>query len=220
MLLCPVCNGTQVMSHHGEMNHVCYACQKFIPTHVPIPPMLTQMISDSLEQRKSRYFALYYEGTNATWTDGWMTATFSFFSVYQPLTDHLTIAIALFESGVDATFGSDDEPPTHALVCDRNGFMYVGKISDTQHFLRLLNPPPNSQLDLEALLAQMSQFETLSDFQAIGMFEMLGGQSKRCGEQELINYLNQFATPELVERLQRCNHPQAAFWRQFPTDSN
>ena len=65
--------------------------------------------------KKADYVSLYYWRSKATWHDGRSSATFPFFTVWQPYTQHLAIAIHLF----DYHLGLDDQQPSHALVCDR-----------------------------------------------------------------------------------------------------
>lgn len=78
---------------------------------VPLPPMLLTM---ARVKGDSRFTALYYRGSKATWNDGRIRATFPFYTVWQPYIEHFAITIHLF----DAHLGSDDYEPTHALVCD------------------------------------------------------------------------------------------------------
>src|SRR5215207_4401817 len=94
------------------------------------PPNLAELIN---YPGAARYVAFYYVGTNATWDDGLASATFSYFAVYSPMIEHPVLALHL----LDADLGSDDGPPTHALVCDREGGKFlVGRYDDA---LRLVH---------------------------------------------------------------------------------
>ena len=62
-----------------------------IPT--PLPPMLPGMVG---VPENSRYFSLCYYGSKATWSDGRSFGTFSFYAVYQPLINHMTLDIYLW----------------------------------------------------------------------------------------------------------------------------
>jgi len=91
----------------------------FIELPVAVPPMLPEMVGVS----DSQYFALYYQGSKATWSNGRATATFSYYAVYAPLIEHITLAIHLEPYNL----GSDDELPEHAILCDCvHRKMYVG----------------------------------------------------------------------------------------------
>ena len=88
-----------------------------IPT--PLPPMLPAMVG---VPENSRYFSLCYYGSKATWSDGRSFGTFSFYAVYQPLINHMTLDIYLWRYHL----GSDDKYPDHAILCDRTSSkMYV-----------------------------------------------------------------------------------------------
>ncbi|MEG4242963.1 hypothetical protein [Microcoleus sp. AT9b-C3] len=63
----------------------------FIELPVPMPPMLPEMVGVS----NSQYFAMYYQGSKATWSNGRGMATFSYYAVYAPLIEHIALAIHL-----------------------------------------------------------------------------------------------------------------------------
>lgn len=91
----------------------------FIELPVPMPPILPEMVGAT----NSHYFALYYQGSKATWSNGRAMATFSYYTVYAPLIEHITLAIHLESYNL----GSDDELPERAILCDTVSHkMYVG----------------------------------------------------------------------------------------------
>ncbi|MEG4397416.1 hypothetical protein [Microcoleus sp. BROC3] len=63
----------------------------FIELPVAMPPMLPGMVGVN----NTQYFALYYQGSKATWSNGRAMATFSYYAVYAPLIEHITLAIHL-----------------------------------------------------------------------------------------------------------------------------
>ena len=105
----------------------------FIELPVPMPPMLPEMVG----ARDSQYFALYYQGSKATWNNGRAMATFSYYAVYAPLIEHIALAIHLEPYNL----GSDDEPPEHAILCDCvHHKMYVGAYKEIDYFLLQQQP--------------------------------------------------------------------------------
>jgi hypothetical protein len=93
--------------------------KNFIELPVPMPSMLPEMVGVS----HSPYFAIYYQGSKAPGRNGRAMATFSYYAVYAPLIEHITLAIHLEPYNL----GSDDELSEHALLCDCiHHKMYVG----------------------------------------------------------------------------------------------
>lgn len=86
--------------------------ESFKQIDVPLPPRLLSMVG---VKGDSRFVGLYYRGSKASWNDGRGSATFPFYTVWQPYINHLVIAIHLF----DAHLGADDLEATHVFVCDR-----------------------------------------------------------------------------------------------------
>jgi hypothetical protein len=171
----------------------------FTPLPVPLPPMLSALVGHN---GTSRFFALCYAGTKATWLTGWTSSTFSYFAAYQPLVEHPAVAVHLF--GKD--LGSDDGPPTHALLCDRQeARMYAGGYDEVMRFLRAHNPAPPAPTDKE-LAATGRHFGrmTPAEMRELGMFEFLFGPSAEQREigGELVAWLDRFVTPELLRRYQ------------------
>ena len=166
-------------------------------TIIPVtpPPNLAELIG---YPGAARYVAFYYMGTCATWDDGLASATFSFFGVYSPLIEHPVMAIHL----LDADLGSDDGPPTHALVVDREGGAFlVGSYDDAIRLVR-------SQFDEEARRAAGERYAaifgeptTLDEFQRAGMFEVFApGVESRTDTEGLLRHLDRQITEELVRR--------------------
>ena len=125
---------------------------------VPLPPMLLSMAGVKGE---SRFVALFYRSSKSTWTDGRGSATFPFYTVWQPYIEHLAIAMHLF----DAHLGADDLEATHVLVCDRLDLkVYVAPIEEAMQFLDSQHPPrqPLTQEEWEqikVLVAQQPQLD-------------------------------------------------------------
>jgi hypothetical protein len=168
---------------------------------VPLPPMLPEMVGIVGD---SRYFAMFYMGSKATWTDGRGLGTFSYYAVYEPLTEHPALALDLEPYHL----GSDDEFPTHAIVCDRlEGKMYVGDYPEVEKFLNIQHPPlPTlSPEEVEQLRhwieEELANFD-ISTFQKLGMFELLAGHNQQQKQElvELGHWLDQQVTEDLLRR--------------------
>ena len=147
-----------------------------IPT--PLPPMLPGMVG---VPENSRYFSLCYYGSKATWSDGRSFGTFSFYAVYQPLINHMTLDIYLWRYHL----GSDDKYPDHAILCDRpSAKIYVGEYEEVSQLLKSQHPPqpPITKEHWEQIKSQTEanvNTKTVEDFQHMGMFEMFGNISPR-----------------------------------------
>lgn len=143
--------------------------EEFTEIPVLLPPILMKMIG---YLNNARYVALYYYGSKATWDDGLSLATFSYYSVYEPLKSHPVMAVHLFE----AHLGSDDEYPTHALLCDREGRkFYVGGYDQVLTFLRQQHPEKLTEEYLAEYRAVVEREApaTVREMRDIGMFEFL-----------------------------------------------
>jgi hypothetical protein len=166
---------------------------------VPMPPMLPEVIGVTGD---SRYFSLSYEGSKAFWFDGRTGCTFSYFSAYQPYVEHLTMAIHLFE--VD--LGSDDGPPTHALLIDRQeAQVYVGDYDEVQRFLRKQHPPqqpltPDELAEIEERFATLEQMN-VEQMQELGMFEFMLGSTEQQKDKcwALVEWLDGLVTEDLLK---------------------
>lgn len=145
----------------------------------------------------ARYVALYYVGTNPTWDDGLASATFSYFGVYSPMIEHPVLAIHL----LDADLGSDDGPPTHALVIDREGEKFlVGAIDDA---LRLVREQFTDDDRRDAAARYEAIFErpdTLEGLRRLGMFEIFVRPSAGAQQDtaELLHHLDCQITEKLL----------------------
>jgi len=151
---------------------------QFIELPVPMPPMLPEMVGVS----HSQYFAIYYQGSKATWSNGRAIATFSYYTVYAPLIEHITLAIHLESYNL----GSDDDAPKHAILCDTvHHTMYVGAYKKIDYFLLQQHPkelPTLSQPEFEAAVKGLENM-SLEQMQKSGMFEMFGNTNLQARQQ-------------------------------------
>lgn len=167
---------------------------------VPLPPMLLGMAG---VKGNSQFISLYYWGSKATWSDGRSCATFRFYTVWQPYTQHLAIAIHLF----DADLGSDDAEPTHALVCDRqHQQVYVAPFDEAQCFLDSQHPPRQPMTsqqweDIKAILAQQAPPD-MSELRDLGMFELFMPPKPEQKQRaiQLVQWLNQYIDKSLFKK--------------------
>lgn len=171
----------------------------FQPLSVPLPPMLVEMVG---VEGNSQFVSLYYSGSKATWNNGRSSATFPFYTVWQPYVEHLAIAIDLF----DCNLGSDDFPPTHALVCDRSGEkVYVAAYDEAMSFLDNQHPP-RQEITLEQWQEIKAHLEaqpslSMSQMQSLGMFEMFAPNPKHKEQAiELIRWLDGYINEPLLRR--------------------
>jgi hypothetical protein len=172
----------------------------FIELPVPMPPTLPEMVGVS----NSQYFAMYYQGSKATWSNGRAMATFSYYAVYAPLIEHITLAIHLepYNLGSDDEF---DELPEHAILCDTVSHkMYVGAYKEIDYFLLQQHPKELSALSEQEFEAAVKAVEsmTLEQMQRLGMFEMFGNTNPqaRLATAELVQWLDQQITEELIQQ--------------------
>jgi len=164
---------------------------------VPMPPMLPEMVGVS----DTQYFALYYQGSKATWSNGRAMATFSYYAVYAPLIEHITLAIHLEPYNL----GSDDELPEHAILCDCvHHKMYVGAYKEIDYFLLQQHPKESPTLSQQEFEAAVKALEDMSfeQMQKLGMFEMFGNTNPQARQQtvELVQWLDREITEELIQR--------------------
>ncbi|MEG4036038.1 hypothetical protein QUA03_19655 [Microcoleus sp. S36b_A4] len=169
----------------------------FIELPVPMPPMLPSMIGVS----NTQYFALYYQGSKATWSNGRGIATFSYYAVYAPFIEHIALAIYLEPYNL----GSDDEMPEHAILCDCvHHKMYVGAYKEIDYFLLQQHPqesPTFSEQEFEEAVKAVKNM-TLEQMQKLGMFEMFGNTNPQAHQAtaELVQWLDQHITEELIQQ--------------------
>ena len=170
---------------------------QFIELPVPMPPMLPEMVGVS----NSQYFALYYQGSKATWSNGRAMATFSYYAVYAPLIEHIALAIHLEPYNL----GSDDELPKHAILCDcTHNKMYICAYQEIDYFLLQQHPkelPTLSEQEFEAAVKALKDM-TLEQMQKLGMFEIFGNTNPQARQQtvELVQWLDQQITEELIQQ--------------------
>ncbi|MEG4007745.1 hypothetical protein QUA41_17810 [Microcoleus sp. Pol11C1] len=167
---------------------------QFIELPVPMPPMLPSIIGIS----NTQYFALYYQGSKATWSNGRAMATFSYYTVYAPLIEHINLTIHLEPYNL----GSDDEAPEHAILCDTVHYkMYVGAYQEIDYFLLQQHPHEPSQLTAQEFEEAVKGVEsiTLEQMQKLGMFEMFGNTNPQA-RQQLVQWLDRQITEELIQQ--------------------
>jgi hypothetical protein len=169
----------------------------FIELPVPMPPMLPEMVGIN----NTQYFALYYQGSKATWSNGRAMATFSYYAAYAPLIEHITLAIHLEPYNL----GSDDEAPEHAILCDCvHHKMYIGAYKQIDYFLLQQYSdelPQLTEQEFEAAVKALQDM-TVEQMQKLGMFEMFGNTNPQARQQtvELVQWLDQQITEELIQR--------------------
>ena len=169
----------------------------FIELPVPMPPMLPTMIGVS----NTQYFAIYYWGSKATWNNGRGLGTFSYYAAYAPLIEHIALAIQL----EPFHFGSDDELPEDAILCDCvQQKMYVGEYQEIDKFLRQQHSQePQHTLSPQELEAAMQAIENLSveEMQRMGMFEMFGRTNAQARQEttEMVQWLDSYITEDLIQ---------------------
>ena len=134
-------------------------------------------------------------------------ATFSYYAVYAPLIEHITLAIHLEPYNL----GSDDEMPEHAILCDTiHNKMYVGAYQEIDNFLVQQHSDELSTFSQQEFEAAVKALEDMSleQMQALGMFEMFGNTNPQSRREtaELVHCLDQYITEELIQRyIQRAN---------------
>jgi hypothetical protein len=171
--------------------------QQFTELPIPMPPMLSSMIGI----RDIRYFSIFYQGTNATWSNGSGAGTFSYYAVYAPLIEHIALAIHL----APYNLGSDDEVPEHAILCDsvRNK-MYVGTCKEIDCFLLQQHSDELPQLTEKEFEVAVKAVENLSfeQMQKLGMFEMFGPIDPQVRQKKikLVRWLDRYITEELIQQ--------------------
>jgi len=169
----------------------------FIELPVPMPPMLPEMVGAS----DTQYFALYYQGSKATWSNGRAMATFSYYAVYAPLIEHVTLAIHLEPYNL----GSDDDAPEHAILCDCvHHKMYVGAYKEIDYFLLQQHPKELLTLSEQEFDAAVKALEKMSfeQMQKLGMFEMFGNSNPQARQAtaELVHWLDREITEESIRQ--------------------
>jgi hypothetical protein len=167
---------------------------------VTLPPMLLSMAG---VRGDSRFIGFWYRGSKATWNDGRGSATFPFYTVWQPYIQHLVIAINLF----DAHLGSDDLEATHVLVCDRlEEKVYVAPLEEAMRFLDSQHPPrqPLTSQEWGEIKAQVAHLAPLnmSQLQDLGMFEIFTPPKREHKEAalRLVRWLDGYIDEDLIRK--------------------
>lgn len=171
---------------------------KFTKLPVGMPPMLPEVIG---VRGESRFFSLSYEGSKPFWSDGRAGSTFSYYGAYQPFVEHLAVAIHL----LDVDLGSDDGPPTHALLIDRQAAaIYVGDYDEAQQCLKNQHPPrrPPTPAEIAEAEQQLAAMEKLSidEMRDLGMFEFMLGSTEQQKDKcwALVEWLDDLITEDLI----------------------
>ena len=174
--------------------------ESFKSIDVPLPPMLLSMAG---VRGDSRFIGFWYRGSKATWNDGRGSATFPFYTVWQPYIQHLVIAINLF----DAHLGSDDLEATHVLVCDRlEEKVYVAPLEEAMRFLDSQHPPrqPLTSQEWGEIKAQVAHLAPLnmSQLQDLGMFEIFTPPKREHKEAalRLVRWLDGYIDEDLIRK--------------------
>ncbi len=174
---------------------------QLIPT--ALPPMLSKMIG---VPENKRYFAICYYGSKAIWSTRQEMSTFSFYGVYEPLINHIALSCYLWNYHL----GSDDEYPTHQILCDQSSAqMYIGESEQVEKFLSLAYPPNQQKIVTKENLSQIkAQIEqqiskwTRDDYNRQGMFEIFGRISPKLEAErvQLVQWLDRQVTKQLIEQ--------------------
>lgn len=144
---------------------------------------------------QNEYVAICYQGTNAIWDTGWGLRSFSYFGLYEPMINHLAIAFYL-DNEID--LGSDDTEPTHVLLFEKEGFIFIAEYVGIERFLKDNNPAP-PPLDKAVDLAKW--YEKIDKNPAnFGMFEMFDRPSIEFQQLaiEVIQNLDQQVTKKML----------------------
>jgi len=170
---------------------------QFIELPVAMPPMLPEMVGVS----NAPYFALYYQGSKATWSNGRGMGTFSYYAAYAPLVEHIALAIHLEPYNL----GSDEVFPEHAILCDcALNKMYVGTYEEIDHFLLQQHSDKLPQLTEQEFEETLKALEDMSleQMQKFGIFEMFGTTNPQARREtaELVQWLDQHITEELIQQ--------------------
>lgn len=190
----------------------------FTPIHTPMLPEMAGITS------KAQFVALFYQGSKPTWTDGRVSATFNFYQVWQPLSDHPAIAIPLAitlhsfpvpaDGWTQPGLGSDDCQATHLLMLDlHNQSLAIAPSQQGHNFLNQQHPPitplsPAQQAALRQAVADTLNSAgslTLAEANRLGMFEWFTQPDPSLIEQRhaLIQFLDDNLDPQIHALLQR-----------------
>lgn len=178
---------------------------------VPLPPQFVRLADYKGEER---FLGTYYAATNGMLSDGKLTRSVSYFSVYAPLVNHPAIFFYVKRAGAD--LGSDDTEATHALILDlQENRIYLATAPIARRLLDTQLPQYQGELeaegepfDLETFIADLlkTKPQTLEEFHNIGMFEIFGGAARAEANkdaQEMREFLDQYIPADMsqIERL-------------------
>lgn len=160
---------------------------------VSLPPMLLELAGVGKEHR---FVALYYWYGKPTWSDGKNCTPFPICTVWQPFIQHEAIARQLI--GYD--LGSDNEEPSHALICDRlQGKVYVAAFESVIYFLNSQQEQTRpisicywKSVKNKALAYTPATFEQM---QKVGMLEMFLPPTAEHLQQakEMVRWLDEYS---------------------------
>ncbi|BAZ18274.1 hypothetical protein NIES4071_101590 (plasmid) [Calothrix sp. NIES-4071] len=165
--------------------------EKSYKLFIPAPHFLLEAMNVAKEAKE--WIGIFYQATNATWSDGGWSATFSYFDVYYPLLHNEAMSIQLAsvyqkikpEYSID--FGSDDTEPSHILLLNRiDHQLYLADFKEGMKFLREQYPKPDPNKKAEITKEQLAQIllehqkqvqECMQNPSSFGIFESFGSIS-------------------------------------------
>jgi hypothetical protein len=179
----------------------------FSALSTPLPPMLCSMAN---VRSDARFIGFCYLGSKATWNDGRGCGTFSFFNVWQPLSDHRAIALPLKIYVKDGHLGSDDFFPTHVLLSNRaDDLLWLAPYNEAIRFLDAQHPKqvpisPQEWAAVKALVEAMPE-PSMDEMRQQGMFEWFIAPSEESKAQAraLVQWLDNNIDPVLENAYQR-----------------
>ncbi len=168
---------------------------------VPLPPMLLELVGVGKEHR---FVFLYYWYGKPTWSDGESCTGFPFYTVWQPYIQHQAMFAKRTAEGIahqlqEYDFGSNQEEPTHALVCDAlTAKVYVAPFGQAIVFLnnQQEQTKPIAALHWQSMKAQAFAYTrvTFDVMQKVGMLEMCLPPTPEHMQQarELVSWLDKY----------------------------
>lgn len=155
------------------------------------PDFLLEAMNVAPETKQ--WLGIFYQATNATWSDGGWSATFSYFDVYYPLLNNEAMGIQLAKAyqklkpDYNIDFGSDDTEPSHILLLNKlDRQLYVAGFKEGMKFLQEQYPKPDPSQKTEITKEQLEQIllEHQKQMQAcmqnpskFGIFEFFGSNN-------------------------------------------
>lgn len=158
---------------------------------IPAPEFLKEAIN--VVEETKQWIGIFYQATNATWSDGGWSKTFSYYDVYYPLlkNDGMSIELAKayqkLKPDYNIDFGSDDTEPSHILLLNQYSCdLYVTEFNTGMKFLREQYPKADPSQKAEITPEQLEQIllehqkqmqEYMQNYSKNGMFESFGSSS-------------------------------------------